>query len=404
MQYKVTKGEKGKVEIKVDIPKAQFEQAYSQSLSYYLANSNISGFRPGKAPVDIVEGHIGLTKILNETASVLITKHLAEIFKTENLIPLDSPKIAIGSLAKDSPMSFTASFVRKPVVQLGDWEKIKVKKVKAKEITEEDINQSIKNIHEAWEKDKLKVTFREKTRSKRASEKLKVEGEEETETTDQKSGTKYIYDAHGNKIFFKNEGSPPSHKQSLRSSQAAGLKASEGDSSEGINDNFAKAIGARDLVHLRELVKKDLETIVADQIETKLEQEIFDELLKICQLEVPDLLIDDELNRILIRLNSQLEQQKKTMDGFLKDQNTTIEELKSKWRIQAEKNVKTTLILDQIGKNETVSVQKEEIDQTLNNTDQKGLSEDQKKDLEKYISVSIFQAKTLDLVKKTISS
>src|SRR3990167_7879949 len=86
MQYTVSHQEKGKVEVKVDVPKAGFDTTYN--------------------------------KILNETASFLISKHLGEIFQKENLVPLASPKIAISSLSKNSPFVFTASFTQKTQVTI----------------------------------------------------------------------------------------------------------------------------------------------------------------------------------------------------------------------------------------------------------------------------------------------
>jgi len=381
MQYQVTRGEKGKVEIKVDILKAAFEQSYNQTLGKLSQEANIAGFRPGKVPPAVVEGKVGFNKILNETASSLISKHLSDILEKEKLIPLESPKIAIGSLAKSSPFSFTASFTQKPKVKVGSWRTIKVKKVKAREITEKEINESIKNIYEAWCK-------QQETRNKK----------QETKDEESQVSQKFIYDAYGNKVFFE-------EKKTLRSSSnqdsTAGLKISQDESGKPDN-NFAKAIGATDLSHLRAIVKKDLETLVADQVEAKLESEIFDKMIEVGTVEVPDILIDDELNRILIRLNSELERQQKKLDDYLNEQNTTLDALKAKWRPQAEKNVRISLILEQIGKDEKVQVLPGEVEQALKGVNATNLSEDQKKDLEKYLAVSIFQAKTLDLVKKAV--
>ena len=379
MQYTVTHGEKGKVEIKVDVAKATFEQSYNQTLGKFSQETNIAGFRPGKAPADVVENKVGLNKILNETASSLISKHLSAILDKEKLIPLDSPKIAVNTLAKSSPFSFTASFTQKPKVKVGSWKTIKVKKVAVKEVTEKDIDESIKNIYEAWVKQNA------------TTDKGQLTVDKQEETNDQKLGTKFIYDAHGNKVFFED-------KKTLRSSSnqdsTAGLK---------INDEFAKAIGARDLGHLGEIVKKDLETLVADQVEAKLESEIFDKMIEVGTVEVPDILIDDELNRILIRLNSELERQKKKLEDYLTEQGTTLDALKAKWRPQAEKNVKISLILEQIGQDEKVQVLPSEVEQALKGVNATNLTEDQKRDLERYLAVSIFQAKTLDLVKKAVA-
>jgi len=410
MQYTVSKGEKGKVEIKVDVSKTQFEEAFNQVLLQFSKGAKIAGFRPGKAPADVVERHVGLGKILNETASSLISKHLAEIFKKENLMPLDSPNVAVGSLGRDLPFSFTSTFTPKPKVVIGDWKKIKVKKVKAREITETDVAESIKNIFEAWKKqqetgNKKQETRKEEEDTDKKNGKFIFERSEKTKgsavplSRDEKA---FIYDAHGNKLFFK---------KSLRSSSSqdstAGLKIDDESfdkTQDSPDDQFAKAIGARDLIHLQEIVKKDLETLVADQTEAKFEQEIFDEIVKTSTVDVGEILVEDELNRILVRLNSQLAQQKKTLEEYLSEQKTTIDELKAKWRPQAEKNVKISLTIDQIGKDEKVQVQKEEVDRAFASVNQTNLSDEQKRDLERYLAFSIFQAKTLDLIKKAVTS
>lgn len=362
MQYTVNKLEKGKVEIKVDVPKAGFEEAYKETVGAFAKNTNIAGFRPGMAPSDVVEGHVGSNKILNETASHLISKHLSDIFKREDLVPLDSPKIAVNTLAAASPFSFTANFTLRPQIKVGDWKKIKVKKIAAKEVTKKDVEESIKNIHDAWKKQK----------SQSAEPKSKEKDEN------------VIFDAKGNAMPV-GEG-----KNKVQVTN--------------IDDEFAKAIGAKDLAHLHEIIKKDLETLVADQVEAQLEQGIFEEILKLGEVEVPDILVEDELNRILIRMNSELEKQGRTLESYLASEKTTIDGLKDKWREQATKNVKISLIMDTIGREEKVQVTKEELEAALAGVNQANLSADQKRDLENYLVTSIFQAKTLDLVKKTVSA
>lgn len=367
MQYSANRQPKGKVEVKVDVPQAAFEESYKSTLGVMAKDANIAGFRPGMAPADVVEKHVGISKVLNEAASALINKHLGEIFEKEKFFPIDAPKIAIDTLAQGSPLSFTVSFTQRPEIKLGDWKAIKVKKVAAKEIGEVEVMDSIKNIYEAYQKQK--------------SAKAEVEGEKAEE------GGKYIYDAQGNKIPIKDD--------------AATNKKIEAHK---IDDEFAKAIGARDLAHLKDIVKHDLEALVADQVEQKVEQDLFDAIDKIAQVDIPDILVDDELNRILLRLTNQLEQQGKQLDDFLKEEKTTIDDLKAKWKVQAERNVKTTLVLDEIGREEKVKVEQAEIDTAMKGVNQAGLSPEQKQDLERYVTLSIFQAKTLDLVKKAVAA
>src|SRR3989344_6070433 len=375
MQYTITRGEKGKIEVKVDVPKAGFEEAYEVTLAKLGSETSMPGFRPGKIPRDVLIGHVGSNKVLNQTASSLISKHLGEIMEKEKLFPIDSPKIAIETLEVSAPFAFLASFTQKPDVKVGDWKSIKVKKIAAGEITDADINDSIKNIFDAWMKSKDAKGADGAKESEGAAGEKKDEG-------------KYIYDSKGNKISVGGE-KGADNKQ---------IKAHK------LDDEFAKAIGARDLSHLRELVKRDLETIVADQVEQKLEQEIYEKILEIGACEISDILIEDELNRILVRLSSELEKQGTELDKYLAEQKTTIDELKAKWREQAEKNVKVTLIMDEIGKQEKVTITKEELEAAMQGMSEQNLTPDQKADLERYLALSIFQAKTLDLVKKQVTA
>lgn len=374
MQYTVNRGDKGKIEIKVDVPKAGFEEAYGTALAELGSEVKVDGFRPGNIPQDVIETKVGPTKVLNEAASFLVSKHLADIFDKENIIPITKPKVAIDSLAKGTPFSFVATLMERPKVKVGDWKKVKLAKIKAKEVTGTDVDESIKNIYEAWKKNKSQSQSGESK-------------------SDEEETGKFIYDARGNRIPIKDDGEKPSF-----------AKVSDGDSASGINDEFAKAIGARDLAHLKELVRKDLETIVTDRVEQKFEEELFDELIKLSEVEVPDVMVDDEVNRIMLRLNQQLEQQGRKLEDWLRDENTTVDALRAKWRAQAEKNVKATLVLDEIGHDEKVNVTKEEIDNAAKGVNQTDLKPEQKVDMERYLAVSIFQAKTLDLVKKTISA
>lgn len=369
MNYSANKFQKGKIDLKVEATAAEFEAAYNLVVEKLGRGAKIAGFRPGKIPVDVLEQNLGLTRILNETASYLVSRYLSEILQKEEITPITSPQISVDSLVKGQVFSFTASVISKPKIKVLGWKKIRVKKVPAKEVTEKDVDESIANIYEAWKK------------SPAAGKQA-----ENVEDSDEDSDKKFIYDAQGNKIFLNDD-----------------TKDKKVEGKGTVDDEFAKKIGANDLAHLKELVRGDLEALVADHVESKFEQEVFEKLAESVEVEVPDILVDDELNRILIRLNSQLEGQSKTLDDYLKENNTTIDGLKAKWREQATTNVKTSLILDAIGKEEKVQVTKEEVEKATAGVNQANMSNEQKQDLERYLVFSIFQAKTLDLVKKSAS-
>lgn len=372
MEFKINKGDKGKVAVKVDISAADFQEAYSAAMNTLGKDVKISGFRPGNIPADVLENNLGESKILNKAANFLVTQHLTVVFKQEKIIPLGNPSVAINKLTKGQPFSFTATVTSKPIVKMGDWKKVTITKVRPKAVIDKDVNDSILNIYNAWEK-------QQKAKGAEVVEEEKKKEEE----------GKFIYDAQGQKVYLKNEEKDKEEKTS------------KGDSR--INDEFAKKIGARDVLHLRELVRVDLEKIVADQAEHKVEEELFTEMLKIGEVDVPDILVDDELNRIILRITQNLERQKRKMEDYLKQQQTTLDALKAKLRPQAEKNVQITLMMDEIGKAEGVKVLPEEVEKASQGVDQTKLSDKQKQDLKNYMTVSLFQSKTLKLVKEKVT-
>src|SRR4030042_2438733 len=116
MQYTISRGEKGKIEIEVNILRADFLASYNKFVAEFAKDAKIAGFRPGKAPASVVEQHFGTNRILNETASFLTSKHLSEILEKEKITPMDLPKIAIDSLSHGAPFAFTATFYQQPQV------------------------------------------------------------------------------------------------------------------------------------------------------------------------------------------------------------------------------------------------------------------------------------------------
>ncbi len=372
MDYEVT-SQKGEITIKVKVSQPVFNQAYEQMVVKLGAGIQVPGFRQGKAPIHVLEQHIGPGRLLTETANALISQYLGEILIKEKITPISRPKIAIDSLAKDAPFIFQVTVLKKPEVKLGDWKQIRVKRAKAKSITQKDVEESVRNIFEMW-----------KEQQEKAAQKTNEGGKENQASV---SGTgRFIYDAYGNKIYIKDDNKPA------------------GKSKWSINDEFAQAIGAKDLAHLNDLVRSDLEAVLKEQIDAKLEAEIFDKILAISTVEAPDSLVEEELNRLLARLSSQLARQGKKLEDFLNEEKMSLDDLKTKWRPIAEKNVKITLILNEIGQAENVQVASDEVEKVLKELGKDTAPAEEKAAIGELVAVSIFQAKTLELIKNIISS
>ncbi len=303
----------------------------------------IDGFRKGQAPVSLLESKIDGNKILDKALSLILPDVLKEILEKEKFTPLTYPQISLTKVAAGNDLEFNLVFTLPPEVKLGDYKSVRVKKAEIELVPEEKITQSILNIFDARKK----------------------EGSAKEENV--------IYGADGKKLSGFGYTEP--------------------------NDEFAKSLGARDLPHLKELVKSDLEEIALSEAERKFETDLFKELTEISTVEVPDILVEDELNRMVSRAQTDLSRAGIKFEDYLKEANKTVEQLMIDWRPQAKNNVEVQLILGEVGKKENIEVNDDELESAMSETDPSKLDEQTRTDLENFTRYAIFQTKTLKFLK-----
>ncbi len=361
MSHTVTKKEKGLIDISISLPASDIDASWESVLARLGKSIDVPGFRPGSAPSNIVLERVGTGRVYNEIASDLLTRELGKILKAEDLTPIDNPQIKIDQIEKGKEFKATVTFSQKPNVTVADWRSIKVKKVAIKEASEADVEQSIKNIFEAWKK-------------RKADQKTQAD---QTKSEDDKG--KFIYDASGNKIFVEEKK----------------------ESEDVINDEFAKQIGANDLSHLKELVKTDLITASERAAEREFENQLFDKLIEKTRVEIPEVLVEDEINRMLVSLSQEVQSVGMNLEDYLKREGKNIEDLKTSWRAQAEKNVTLQLSLDEIAHGLGITITEEELTRALAETDQSKMDDEQKASLVRYMTFALIQSKTLAAIKES---
>lgn len=328
----------------VVIEAAVFDKKRQEAIKELGKEVTVAGFRKGQAPENLIEARLDQNKILDKALSSLLPDILKEILEKEKFTPLTYPQINLTKVAPGNDLEFSLMFVLPPEVKLGDYKSIRVKKAQVEPVSEEKIDQSIANIFEAKKK----------------------EGSTKSEPV--------IYGADGQPI----------------SSKSPSLE---------LNDEFAKSLGANDLAHLRELVKADLEEIALTEAERKFETDLFKELTAMSSVEVPDILVEDELNRMISRAQTDLSRSGIKFEDYLKESQKTIEQLMQDWRPQARNNVQVQLILGEVGKAEEVEISDEELEAAMSETDPSKLDDKTRTDLENFTRYAIFQTKTLKILK-----
>ena len=172
----------------------------------------------------------------------------------------------------------------------------------------------------------------------------------------------------------------------------------------GPSDEFAKAMGATGLADLKEKIRKDLESNVNYNNELDYEEAILQEVEKMTTVELPDILIQDELNRMLVSLQRRVADMGLLLEDYLKGQGKTLEQLKNEWRLQAEKNVRMELGLAEIARMENVTISDAELQAEVDKIqDAKVKKQFEAQEPRLHLRHALRQTRTLDLLKKLVS-
>lgn len=303
---------KSEVEVTVSVPWARVQEIFNRVLINLSAKAELQGFRPGKAPIHLVEEKVGKAKIWNEALQILLSDTLGQALTGEPFVVIDYPRFNITQYGDEKDLNYVATLTVSPKIEVKDYAKVKIKKQQLKKVEEKAVEEALKHLFTQWKQTKNKQGQQDK-------------GD--------------LVDASGKPLFSTKADQP--------------------------NDEFAKEMGAKDLFDLRVQIKKELEERALYEADKEFEDKVLGELLKRIKVDLPEVLVSEELNRILVRLHQTIEQMGSTFDEFLKSQKKTIEELRVQWRPQAEKNVTIELTLQYIGKREGITVDDAEVEKQL---------------------------------------
>ncbi len=380
-QHEIKNLPKSELEIMVTIPKEELEPFMQRAAERLSQETKIEGFRPGKAPLNIIKQRVGEMKLLEEAAALAVEKSYIDIATKEKIEPLSSPKIEFIKLAPDNDFVFKATVALIPKVKVGDYKSIKIKENEMK-ITDDQINKVIDEIRESRAKEVLETKAAEK------GDKVEIDFDVFRDNVPIEGGTQKKYPliigsghfipgfeenliglkANEEKEFelnFPNE----YHNKSLAGKPAKFkvkvLAVYKREIPE-INDEFARSLGQESIDKLKEQIQQNLEHEEHHKEDERVERELLERLIEKSEFgEIPDLLIDAETKKMIQELESNIAMQGLKFDDYLKHLNKTAEQLKLDFVPQAIKRVKGALLMRQIYFDDKLEIQEAEIDQEI---------------------------------------
>ncbi len=358
----------------------QVEKGLAYSFNKNKKHFNIHGFRPGHAPRKLVEQYYGEEVLFDDAASYIITDmYYASIPEIEAVPVSDPQNVNIVKMDKNG-MEFTLEIYTKPEVRLGQYKGLEITDVSA-EVTDEDIENALKN--EA-EKNSRMVTVEDRPAEKDDTVNIDFEGFTDGVAFEGGKGTNYklrlgsgqFIPGFEDQLIGANTGDEVTvnvrfpddyQEESLKGKDAEfKVKVNEIQKQEipEINDDFASDVSEFDtLAEYKEDIAKKLAESKAKTAKSAMTEEALKKAIDNAETEIPDCMIDREVDDEYFRTENQMKSYGLTMDAYCGYMGTTPDKFRENIRPQAALNVKRDLVLEAIAAEENMTVTDEEFEE-----------------------------------------
>ena len=362
---------KNELKLTFTIEKEKFEASimdvFQKSAKYF----NIPGFRKGKAPFKIVERYYGANIFYEDAFNNLVPTVFDEEIKNAKLDVVSKPKIDIVQMEKGKDLIFTAIVATRPEVKLGKYKEVELKKVEYK-VTDEDVNHELEHMAEhnarmvsidnraAKNEDIVTIDFEGFVDGK-AFEGGKAEGQQLTIGSntfipgfeEQLVGMKIGEEKDINVTFPKDYYS----KELAGKDAVFHIKLHEIKQKElpKLDDEFAKDVSEFDtLEELKKSIKEKKKEENEHRAKHEMEDMAVEAVCKNTKIDIPEGMVELEIDNMMDNISQRLQYQGMSMEQYLKMLGKTESDMRKEFKEDAEKNVKSSLVLRQIVKDENI--------------------------------------------------
>lgn len=343
----------------------------------------IAGFRPGKAPYDMVVRNYGEQAIIEQAVDYLIDAEYSNILKEADVNPGASG--ALESIDSLEPPKFTFRVPLAPEADLGDIHSLRMPyewsapDEQAIETALEELRQmyaTTENVErEVQEGDYVLVDVKSETPGLNRTGFAAFVRKEERDTEWPYNGfaKELVGLKPGDTKIIKHTFPADWEIEDLRDKETemeVTVKTVRAVSLPELNDDLAKTAGAGEtLDELREAVKKDVEARSKAEYDDKYFVDLIEKIKEVATLKYHQHSLDHESEHVLDDLSQRLSQQNMDLNTYFKLRNTTREQfIEEEVKPVAKKRFERSLILDEIVRSENIQVDNEALDAEFNQT------------------------------------
>ncbi|MBI4118048.1 MAG: hypothetical protein HY455_00720 [Parcubacteria group bacterium] len=312
------------VEITVEIATEEFEKHRAKALKTLGLHVEISGFRKGHVPDDVLLKHVGEGTILEEMAERTINEWYPKIIIEKNIHAIGQPSITITKLATGNPLGFKAKTAVVPEVALPDYkrlgEDIRKEPTEAIIVTDEEVEKAIQQIQENFAR----------------------------------------HDAHAHDEAEGGENGPM-----LLGADGKPIKKEEKKLPE-LTDDWVKKLGKFENVQgFKNKIRQNLEEEKRGREKEKQRAKLVEKLLEKTSATLPEILIGHEQDRMLAQFKDHIALAGMQPDEYFKKAGKREVDIREEMHAEALKRVKTQLVLAKIAEAEKLVAAKDDIEKEV---------------------------------------
>ena len=374
--------EKNMVKLVIESTAEEFEAGLNTAYNKNKSKISLPGFRKGKAPRKMIEKMYGAEVFYEDAANSIIPDAYAKAADECGLELVSQPKINVTQLEAGKPFIFEAVVATKPEVELGQYKGVEVTKADT-DATDADVEEELKRVQE---QNSRTVAVTDRAVKDGDNTVIDFEGFVDGVAFEGGKGTDYpltigshsFIDTFEEQIIGMNIGDekeinvtfPEEYQVDELKGKPAMFKVSVKEIKEKqlpeLNDEFAQDVSDFDtLAEYKDDLKKKIAERKESEAKAKKESEAIEKVVEAAKMDIPQAMIDTQVNRMLEDFAMRLQQQGLSVEQYFQYTGMTADKIMEEMKPEAVKRIKNSLVLEAVAKAENIEVSEEEFEAEL---------------------------------------
>ncbi len=383
MSLQVEKLEKNMAKLTIEVPAEEFDAAIKNAYNKNKNKFSIPGFRKGKAPLAMLEKMYGAGIFYEDAANEVIDASYPKAAEESKEEIVSTPEIKVTQIEKGKAFIYEATVALKPEVTLGEYKGVEVKKAEAV-VTDEDVENE---LTAARKKNGRLIDVEDGAIEDGDNTIIDFTGYIDDKTFDGGTGTDYplVIGSHSfiegfeDQLIGKKKGETcdvnvtfPAeyHADELAGKPAkfvVTIKEVKRNELPELNDEFASEVSDFDtLDEYKADIRKKLQEKKEQDAKVENENNVIEKVVENAQMELPQPMVDTQAREMVENYARRLQSQGLNINDYMKYTGMTPEKLMEQMRPEAEKRIKTRLVLEKVVEVENVEVSDEKLDEQIN--------------------------------------